>query len=181
MGGTTKFEDALAARLNLMQPSRASVADFIAAHPPRLSPGVADLIARLHARGTRVFLVSGGFRAIIDPIADMLNIPRANVYANTILFDDEKNGSYAGFDRDEFTSRSGGKAAAVKAIRSGLDAGDDATVVAIGDGATDVEARVPGGANIFIGYGGTVVRPAVAAAADWFVMSMDELVKALDG
>lgn len=179
MGGTTKFEDALAARLALMRPSRQSVADFISAHPPRLSPGVPDLVARLHARGTRVYLVSGGFRAIIDPIADTLSIPRGNVYANTILFNNT-TGEYAGFDTTEFTSKSGGKAAAVQAIRVGLEGGGGATVVAIGDGATDVEARVPGGADVFIGYGGTVVRPTVAAAADWFVMSMEELVAALD-
>jgi phosphoserine phosphatase len=40
----------------------------------------------LQQRGTGVFLVSGGFRAIIDPIADMLRIPQDHVYANTILF-----------------------------------------------------------------------------------------------
>ena len=43
-------------------------------------------MARLKARGADVFLVSGGFRAIIDPIADSLSIPRDHVYANTILF-----------------------------------------------------------------------------------------------
>lgn len=33
------FEDALAARLDLMRPSRATVAAFLDAHPPRLTPG----------------------------------------------------------------------------------------------------------------------------------------------
>ena len=33
-----------------------------------------------------MFLVSGGFRAIIDPIAAMLGIPQDHVFANTILF-----------------------------------------------------------------------------------------------
>ena len=32
-----------------------------------------------------MFLVSGGFRVIIEPIAKLLNIPSENVYANTIL------------------------------------------------------------------------------------------------
>ena len=177
MGGTTKFEDALAARLDLMRPSRASVAAFLDAHPPRLSPGIPALVAKLHERGVRVYLVSGGFRAIIDPIADGLAIPRDRVFANTLLFD--ADGGYAGFDAAEFTSRSGGKADAVKHIRKGL-AGDAPVVVAIGDGATDVEARAPGGADVFIGYGGTVVRPGVAAAADWFVMSVQELIDALE-
>ena len=40
----------------------------------------------LQSRGTGVFLVSGGFRAIINPIADILRIPQDHVYANTILF-----------------------------------------------------------------------------------------------
>ena len=33
-----------------------------------------------------MFLVSGGFRAIINPIAAMLGIPQDHVFANTILF-----------------------------------------------------------------------------------------------
>ena len=45
MGGTTKFEDALAARLNLMQPSCSAVAAYLDAHPPSLSPGVPALVA----------------------------------------------------------------------------------------------------------------------------------------
>ena len=48
--------------------------------------GIPELVARLQARGADVFLVSGGFRAIIDPIAYLLAIPRDHVFANTILF-----------------------------------------------------------------------------------------------
>lgn len=41
---------------------------------------------RLQELRKEVFLVSGGFRPIINPIADMLGIPRDHVYANTILY-----------------------------------------------------------------------------------------------
>ena len=41
------FEDALAARLDLMRPSRATLAAFLAAHPPRLTPG-ALLVRAVH-------------------------------------------------------------------------------------------------------------------------------------
>lgn len=54
-----------------------------------------------------------------------------------------------------------------------------APLVMVGDGATDAEARQPGGADVFIGYGGAVRRPAVAAAADWYVMSIQPLLDAL--
>ena len=175
MGGDTPFEVALEARLGLMQPSSSDVEAFLAAHPPRLSPGIPELVQKLQAKGAAVFLVSGGFRAIINPIADLLSIPRTHVFANTILFDSE--GSYAGFDRDEHTSRSGGKRAAVQAIRK---AHGSHPVVAIGDGATDAEAVAPGGADVFIGYGGVVERPAVAARADWFVRDVQALIDALE-
>eukprot|EP00955_Chlamydomonas_euryale_P074036 361921-Chlamydomonas_euryale.AAC.10 len=50
----------------------------------------------------------------------------------------------------------------------------------IGDGATDLEAvQVTGGADLFIGYGGVVERPAVKAEADWFVTDYSVLEASL--
>ena len=49
--------------------------------------GIAELVQELQRRQTAVYLVSGGFRAIINPIAEILKIPLENVYANTILYD----------------------------------------------------------------------------------------------
>jgi len=174
MGGNVRFQDALRERLQLMNCSRQDMDRFLAAHPPRISPGIPELVRALQGRGKSVFLVSGGFRVIIDPIADMMNIPREHVFANTLLW--APDGTYVGFDEKEFTSRSGGKAEAVKFIRQKHGYG---TVVAIGDGATDLEARGEGAAKIFIGYGGVVFRPKVAEGADWFVDSFEPLIKAL--
>lgn len=50
----------------------------------------------------------------------------------------------------------------------------------VGDGATDLEARRPGGADMFICYGGVVARPTVVAGADWFVLSFTDLIQSLD-
>jgi phosphoglycolate phosphatase-like HAD superfamily hydrolase len=49
----------------------------------------------------------------------------------------------------------------------------------VGDGATDLEARQPGGADIFIGYGGVVERPNIAQKADWYIYSIQPLIEAL--
>ena len=49
----------------------------------------------------------------------------------------------------------------------------------VGDGATDLEARQPGGADIFIGYGGVVERPSVASKADWYIYKIRDLSDAL--
>lgn len=49
--------------------------------------GIPELLALLRAQGKEVFLVSGGFRNIIHPLARSLQIPEDHVFANSILFD----------------------------------------------------------------------------------------------
>ena len=174
MGGAVPFETALAKRLALISPTADRLAAFLAARPPSLSPGVAELVANLQARGTAVFLVSGGFTQMIHPVARALGLPPARVFANTILFDEQ--GGYAGFDTTAYTCRSGGKAAAIEAIR----AASGGPVVMVGDGATDAEARRPGGADTFVCFCGVVERQAVTAGADWVVRSFQPLIAALE-
>lgn len=166
MGGGMLFQDALRARLELMRPSRAAIE---ALPPAVLSPGVAEFVRDLHAAGKEVFLVSGGFRQMIDPLAERIGLPPGHVVANNLLFG--PGGEYAGFDETEPTSRTGGKARAVAAIKR--DNPRLRTVVVIGDGVTDMEARPP--ADAAIGFGGVVVRPRVEAEADWFVYTFAEL------
>ena len=48
----------------------------------------------LHERGTPVYLVSGGFKRIIQRAAEQLDIPSENIFANRLLFDDEGTYSY---------------------------------------------------------------------------------------
>ncbi len=168
MGGSLPFEVALARRLDLIRPSRDLLARCLAAHPPRLTPGIRDLIQTLQARGTTVWLVSGGFRAMIEPVADAVGVSRDRIIANVIRFDDV--GNYRDFDPDQPTSRSGGKAKALGDLKARFGY---APLLMVGDGATDLEARPP--ADAFIGFGGVVVREKVKAGADWFVTSAQEL------
>jgi len=174
MGGSVLFQDALADRLNVINPSQSDVDKFLLDHPHILSDGIPELLKALESKGVKVFLVSGGFRQIIHPLAESLGIPVTQVFANNILFDDE--GKYNGFDKEEFTSRSGGKKEAVVHIKKnwGLE-----TVIMVGDGATDAEAKAPSGADLFIGYGGTVFRENVAKRSDWYVMKIQEITSAL--
>lgn len=45
-----------------------------------------ELVEELHKRRIPVYLISGGFRVLIQPIAQELNIPIQNVYANRLKF-----------------------------------------------------------------------------------------------
>ena len=48
----------------------------------------------LFQRGVEVYLVSGGFREVIEPLADHLAIPRDHIYANRLFFNEEGHHSY---------------------------------------------------------------------------------------
>ena len=54
------------------------------------------------------------------------------------------------------------------------------TMAMVGDGATDLESRAPGGADVFVGYGGVQQREAVIEGADWFVTDFNDVIAALD-
>lgn len=45
-----------------------------------------ELVSRLQERNVQVFLISGGFRSIVEHVASKLNIPPTNVFANRLKF-----------------------------------------------------------------------------------------------
>jgi len=147
-------------------------------NPPKLTPGIRELVEALRARDVDVFLVSGGFRYLIIPVARMLNIPMANIFANELLFD-KTTGAYAGFDLNELTSDSGSKKIGKAGVCGMLKKKFGYTnLVMVGDGATDMEASPP--ADAFIGFGGNQVRDNVRRHADWFVYNCETLCEELD-
>ena len=187
MNGTMELEEALQKRLEIMEPTVEKIADYIKSKPAAklLSPGIKPLVEELQARGVQVYLISGGFRELVLPVADELGIPRENIFANRFIYsaseDDVKvplpQIGVKGFDRNEPTSRKGGKPEAIRRIRTmeGVH-----TVVMVGDGISDIEAvEQTGGADLFIGYGGVVEHDQVRKRADWFVMDYSELSNAL--
>ncbi|ODN04078.1 Phosphoserine phosphatase [Orchesella cincta] len=172
MKGGMDFRQALALRLDLIRPSLAQVRNFILSSKQRLTPYVKELVHELHKREKEVYLVSGGFRSIIIPLAQELHIPTANVYANKIKF--YYDGEYAGFDENQMTSRTGGKGAVVRNLKEkhGYE-----TVVMVGDGITDWEASPP--ADLFIGFGGNAYRQEVKSKSKWYVTDFRDLINEL--
>ena len=92
---------------------------------------------------------------MVVPVADLLEIPHSHIYATTLFFE---NGEYSGFDKSDV----------LKTLAK--------PIVMIGDGATDLETKHTGCADLFIGYGGVVTRPIVRENTDWFVTDFRELM-----
>lgn len=116
------------------------------------------------------------FSLLGKKVAQELDIPLTNLFANKLLFD--FNGNYAGFDTTQPTSRSGGKGEAISQIKnfhsSQLMANNRLTIVMIGDGATDLESSPP--ADYFIGYGGNVVRESVRERSNFFITDFAQIM-----
>lgn len=175
MGGSVKFEDALAARLDIMKPSKSSILKCLESNPIPLSPGVDRFIETLHKHGIDVFLVSGGFRIMIEPVAKELMVAKTNIYANTILFDEKDGDTYKGFDATEPTSADGGKPKALNMIKEKYGYKN---MIMVGDGATDAQAKPP--AKAFVGFGGVVVREPVKEKACWFVKDFEDMITVVE-
>ena len=173
MEGGMPFQDALQARLEILQPSRQSILNCLKEQTFALTDGVRDVMQALQQKKVDIWLVSGGFRIMIEPVARQLDIPLEKIVANTLLFNDD--GSYRSFDPTEPTSADMGKPKALTNIQGRMGYQN---MVMVGDGATDAQAKPP--AKCFIGFGRIVERAAVKAKADWFVTDFTELTKIVE-
>ncbi|GAB1606202.1 hypothetical protein Ahia01_000902600 [Argonauta hians] len=169
MGGKMSFQEALKTRLDIIKPSKHTLHNYLDSNPPKLTDGIKELVHILQEKKIDVYLISGGFLVIIETIAKHLNIPKDHIHANILYFDAE--GNYGSFDTNQPTSRNGGKAEVIQHLKSKHHYKN---VVMIGDGATDMEACPP--ADLFIGFGGNVVREIVKTQSKWFIMSFKELI-----
>lgn len=179
MAGVLDLSESLARRLSLVRLTRAAVraaADEIAERP---TPGMADLLSDLRARGDLVRAVSGGFLPLVLPALSRLGFEPGHVRANAFLWEGEGEGAVVtGFEAESPLARSGGKAAVVGELRAEL--GPDVTVV-VGDGVTDLEAWESGAADRFVGFGGVARREAVAERAPEYAGDVGELRRLLLG
>lgn len=153
MRGELDFAESLEARVATLQGVSESVFAEVFGKI-RLSPGIRELIAEVHARGGKVGVVSGGFHEVLDYIADDLGIDywRAN---RLELSDGKLTGRTLGPIID-----AAAKAETLKEWANASNIPLSATV-AIGDGANDLQMmRV---ARIGVGYN---AKPVVVAEAD---------------
>ncbi|MDQ3079199.1 MAG: phosphoserine phosphatase SerB [Pseudomonadota bacterium] len=154
MRGELDFADALRERVALLAGLEQSAIGRCLADRVRPSPGAATLVRTMRARGAMTLLVSGGFTAFAEPVAEMLGFDR--VEANVL---DAHGGLLTGTVSGRIVD-SAFKAQALIEARDSLGITADA-VMAVGDGANDgpmIEA-----AGLGLAYR---AKPALAALAD---------------
>ena len=169
MNGEIPLDQVYAKRLEMIRPSKDRVEKLGAEYVRSLVDGATETIATLQDNGVAVHLVTAGIEQAIRPLADALNI--RNVHAVKLTFD--ANGRYKDFDRRSFLTRSGGKELVVRDVR----ARSHGKAAFIGDGVSDLEAKPA--VDLFIGFGGVVVRPRVKENADVYVTNLRDVLNHL--
>ncbi|UVI37902.1 phosphoserine phosphatase SerB [Brevibacterium spongiae] len=160
MAGELDFAASLAERVELLAGLPETVLDEVR-EQITLTEGARELVAAVHSAGGRVALVSGGFTAIIAPVAAELGI--TDVFANGLEVTD-----------GHLTGRTSGRVidpgAKAEIFEDLLAAGgcDRAESVAIGDGANDIGMIEAAGLGIAF-----CAKPALVAAADAAVSTRD--------
>ncbi|MCA0330154.1 MAG: phosphoserine phosphatase SerB [Actinobacteria bacterium] len=153
MRGELDFAQSLHARVALLEGVPATALDEVRA-AVRLTPGARTLVRTLTRLGFRVAVVSGGFSAVVDPLADELGIhhARANVLE---VVDGVLTGRVVGDVVD--------RAAKARYLRefAELDGIPLDRTVAIGDGANDLDMLAAAGLGIAFN-----AKPVVRAQAD---------------
>jgi phosphoserine phosphatase len=164
MNGELPLEAVYSKRLETIKPDKAGIDWLADLYISEIVVGVKDVFAALLNQGKEVHIISGGLRQGILPLAGVLGLPENHVHAVGIQFNTD--GSYKGFDESSPLARSGGKGEVCKQLLNGKQ-----SLVLIGDGKTDMEAKQPG--VTVIGYGGVCNRAIVKELADQFVDDAD--------
>jgi phosphoserine phosphatase len=182
MNGEIDPEDVFKKRLEIIKPTKKELLELGNLYITHLLPGTKEIIRMLKNQGINIYIVSGGYDLPLHILADYLDIPRRNVYANKLLF--TKDGEYKAIDKSIPLWKKGGKKEVINSICHsgkqrlhqnqtldkkdrrfplGDDKGENGKTILVGNGVTDAQAKRA--VDIFIGFGGVKKRDAVKKEA----------------
>jgi phosphoserine phosphatase len=167
MDGKIAVEDVFARRLEIIRPRRADVEAVGRLYIEQVEPTALETVRELKKAGWTPVILSGGFRQVIEPLAQHLGNDR--IEAVDLFFDRE--GNYAGFDEKFPSTRSGGKPVCIAQLKRELS---PSRVVMVGDGVSDLETM--GLVDLFIGFGRYTERAKVKAGAAKYIHSLSDLI-----
>ena len=168
MSGQVDFGTALRRRLALLGLNRSHVETLTDRILDEASASIRRNVDFFERHAERVYILSGGFREVIAPLAARLGIAADHVLANDLIYDAE--GRVTGVDEANPLSRDNGKPEVIKALNL------SGPVVMVGDGWTDAEVKLAGAADRFYAFTEVVSRPKVIEVADATAASLDEVL-----
>jgi phosphoserine phosphatase len=160
MEGEVRLEEVFTRKMGILAPSRQDFDLLGYQYCQSVVEDAREVIKLLHFLEKEVWIITGNFQPGVEMVATHLGVPKDRVIANRVYHDEE--GCYQGFDFEGPLSRSGGKVELVKKLNH-----DDQKVVFVGDGCNDLDVK--DFVDLFIGYGGVVVRKKVKQESTYFI------------
>lgn len=172
MEGKIGFTESLTKRLTLIQPHRRHIDQLRHMLISMLTPSILRRVGFFKKNKKNIYIVTGGFREFVMPVARKLGIDERHVMANEFVYD--KEGEFVtGYKTSNPLSQPKGKAKAILSLNlRGI-------VYMIGDGYTDYEAKKYGAADMFIAYTENIKRERAVSFADATATNFEELMKHL--
>ncbi len=168
MGGRMAFRSALEERLRILRFPRELLPKLGARLQEEVSPSFLRNKAFLASHADSIYVVTSGFREVVEPVMKSLGLKPENLHANTLSYDAE--GYIDGCDWQNPLTQDGGKVKVVAALKL------PGEVVAVGDGWSDYEIYKAGAAQRFYAYTENVRRPEVLEQAGRTAPSFDEVL-----
>ena len=168
MEGTITFEKSLFERMQLLTGTKYHIKQTVKILQKKISASVKRNKSFFKKYRNQIYIISGGFKELIEPVIKTYGIPADHVYANTFIVD--AKGHITGYDQKNNLAQRNGK---VKAVQSLHLQGD---IYVIGDGYTDFQIKQMGTAKHFIAFTENVKREIVVEKADKEAGSFDEFL-----
>tara|TARA_B100000427_G_C15467564_1_gene576961 strand:+ start:692 stop:1360 length:669 start_codon:yes stop_codon:yes gene_type:complete len=172
MNGELDFRQALKKRVKLLNIHKNDIGQVISILNERVSLSFIQNKEYIQTVAKSIYIVSGGFKEIIEPIVKEYGISRKNIFANEFIYD--SNGYINGINEESLLSHSDGKIRATKTLN--LSNGG----YVIGDGSTDLEIKTVEGIKAFICFTENVDRKAVSNKADYIASDFHEVIKIIN-
>lgn len=173
MSGSMPFDESLSKRLALLNAHTSHLEKLVPLLKEKIDPSVIANSEFFKRHADNIYIVSGGFKSVIDQVLEELPFSKDHIFGNAFTFDND--GWIIGSDKENPLSQQHGKCILLES----LNLGGSAAIV--GDGMSDAELKLKGLADFFIAYTGHITRDPVVLHADAAVLSFDEVINMLEG
>lgn len=166
MNGEIPLNEVFPRRMEIIRPDRATCEQVAQQYIDTMMPHARETMDHLRSLGWLPIIVSGGFKPLIQPLAEALGIE----HVEAVPLHLDADGNYAGYGSDYPTTRNLGKNEIIREWKTALL---PARTVMIGDGISDLETRSD--VDWFVGFGGVAARPAVQNGCDQWCTDLADI------
>jgi len=177
MNGELDLEEVYGKRLQAIRPTRGQLKAIEQRYWETIVPDAQAVIAALRFLGKQVFIISGGLAEPVRGFGKRLGVPLENIRAVELEYNElsgdwwryydpeTRHGqTYLDYNEGPLTVSSG-KAKIIQELANGKHG----RRLMLGDGSSDLAARSV--VDLFVGFGGVVVREKVKLGSDAFINS----------